>query len=150
MTGKEAGEITLHSLQVGQKQNLIPVRAINISVCFELKQRSIYKPSPWTRKDIYLKPCKVIWQHNLARRPVFGWGSQSFCETQQLQRYIVTYIYIQRICVRACWSYYKICVMFFFNGICQTSKHEQMNERNQRPNLWMKNANFENLFKRML
>lgn len=64
--------------------------------------------------------------------------------------YCYLYIYIQRICVRACWSYNKICVMFFFNGICQTSKHEQMNERNQRPNLWMKNANFENLFKRML
>lgn len=96
MTGKEAGEITLHSLQVGQKQNLIPVWAINICVCFELKQRSIYKPSPWTRKDIYLQQCKVIWQPHLARRPVFGWGSQSFCETQQLQRYIVTYIYIYK------------------------------------------------------
>lgn len=57
--------------------------------------------------------------------------------------YCYLYIYIQRICVRACWSYNKICVIFFFNGICQTSKHEQMNERNQRPNLWMKNANFE-------
>lgn len=116
MTGEEAGEITLHSLQVGQKQNLIPVRAINISVCFELKQRSIYKPSPWTRKDIYLKPCKVIWQHNLARRPVFGWGSQSFYETQQLQRYIVTYIYIYKgyvsvhveVITRSVWRFFSM------------------------------------------
>lgn len=46
LTGKEAGEITLHSLQVGQKQNLIPVWAINTFVRFELKQRSIYKPQP--------------------------------------------------------------------------------------------------------
>lgn len=27
--------------------------------------------------------------------------------------YCYLYIYIQRICVRACWSYNKICVMFF-------------------------------------
>lgn len=140
MTGEETGGITLHSLQVGQKQNLIPVRAINISVCFELKQRSIYKPSPWTRKDIYLKPCKVIWQHNLARRPVFGWGSQSFYETQQLQRYIVTYIYIytKDMCPCMLKLLQDLCDVFFQWNLSdqqtrtnerKKSKTESMNEK---------------------
>lgn len=148
MTGKEAGEITLHSLQVGQKQNLIPVWAINTFVCFELKQRSIYKASPWTRKDIFLKQCKVIWQHHLARRPVFGWGSQSFCETQQLQRFIVTYIYKGylsmhvEVITRSVWCSVQ------WNLSNQQTRTNKWN--NQRMNLWMKNANFENLLKRML
>lgn len=114
MTGKEAGEITLHSLQVGQKQNLIPVWAINTFVCFELKQRSIYKPSPWTRKDIYLKPCKVIWQHNLARRPVFGWGSQSFVKRSNFKGILLLiYIYTKDMCPCMLKLLQDLCDVFF-------------------------------------
>lgn len=115
MTGKEAGEITLHSLQVGQKQNLIPVWAINISVCFELKQRSIYKPSPWTRKDIYLQQCKVIWQPHLARRPVFGWGSLKLLWNAATSK-VYCYLYIYKgyvsvhveVITRSVWCFFSM------------------------------------------
>lgn len=111
MTGKEAGEITMHSLQVGQKQNLIPVWAINTFVCFELKQRSIYNLHLEQEKTFFCSSVRLFDNSVWRDGPFLAGGPKAFVKRSNFKG-ILLLIYTQRIPVHARWGYNKICVMF--------------------------------------